>query len=58
MESTPDTDETARRPVSRDPVDPKLRATAEMILAMPIDDRLRQLESESNFFSSIRPIDS
>ena len=38
-------------------VDPKLRATTEMILAMPVDDRLRQLEAESSFFSSIRPLD-
>jgi hypothetical protein len=42
---------------SNEPVDPKLRATTEMILAMPVDDRLRQLEAESIFFSSIRPID-
>lgn len=28
-----------------------------MILAMPVDDRLRQLEAEAIFFSSIRPID-
>ena len=39
------------------PVDPKLRATTEMILAMPVDDRLRQLEAESSFFSSIRHVD-
>jgi hypothetical protein len=42
---------------SNDPVDPKLRATTEVILAMPVDDRLRQLEAESSFFSSIRPLD-
>jgi hypothetical protein len=40
------------------PADPKLRATTEIILAMPVDDRLRQLEAESSFFSSIRPLGS
>jgi hypothetical protein len=28
-----------------------------MILAMPVGDRLRQIEAESDFFSSIRPTD-
>jgi hypothetical protein len=37
--------------------DPKLRATTEMILSMPVDDRLRQLEAESKLFASIRPLD-
>ena len=37
--------------------DPKLRAMTEMILAMPVGDRLRQLEAEANFFSSVRPLD-
>ena len=36
---------------------PKLRAQTEMILSMPVDDRLRQLEAEANFFSSVRPLD-
>jgi len=64
MASTRGTDDSAR--IARagreahpndDQVDPKLRATTEMILAMPVDDRLRQLEAESRFFSSIRPLD-
>ena len=38
-------------------VDPKLRAITEMILAMPIDERLRQLQAEAEFFSAVRPID-
>jgi hypothetical protein len=65
MASIRDTDENARRPQhkrerrgSGETVDSKLRATTEMILAMPVDDRLRQLEAESSFFSSIRPVDS
>ena len=37
--------------------DPKLRAQTEMILAMPVEDRLRQLETEANFFSSVRSLD-
>lgn len=64
MASIRDSEENARLARSErtshnpnEPVDPKLRATTEMILAMPIDDRLRQLEAESSFFSSIRPID-
>jgi hypothetical protein len=59
-----DADENARRIRGRrtprnsnDAADPKLRATTEVILSMPVDDRLRQLEAESSFFSSIRPID-
>ena len=28
-----------------------------MILDMPIDDRLRQIEANANFFLSIRPLD-
>lgn len=35
----------------------KGRATTEMILSMPIHDRLRQIEAEANFFSSIRPLE-
>jgi hypothetical protein len=35
----------------------KLRAITEMILAMPVDDRLRQIEAEANLFESIRPLD-
>jgi hypothetical protein len=64
MASTRGTDGSTRRaPTGRaahptdDHADPKLRATTEMILAMPVDDRLRQLEAESRFFSSIRPLD-
>jgi hypothetical protein len=64
MTSIRDADESARRarrertPHKSDaPVDPKLRATTEMILSMPVDDRLRHLEAESSFFSSIRPLD-
>ena len=34
--------------------DPKLRAQSEMIPAMPIDDRVRQIEAEANFFASVR----
>jgi hypothetical protein len=34
-----------------------LRAITESILAMPVDDRLRQLESEASFFASIRQSD-
>jgi len=37
--------------------DPKLRAQTERILAMPIHDRLRQIEEEANFFLSVRPLD-
>jgi hypothetical protein len=37
--------------------DPKLRAQTERILAMPVADRLRQLEEEANFFLSVRPLD-
>ena len=40
-----------------EPSDAKLRATTEMILAMPVDERLRQLEAESRLFASIRPLD-
>ena len=65
MATIRDADENARmgprrrtRGSSNDPADPKLRATTEMILAMPVDDRLRQLEAESSFFSSIRSLDS
>jgi hypothetical protein len=35
--------------------DPKLRAATDMILAMPVEDRLLQLEAEANFFESVRP---
>ena len=37
--------------------DPKLRALTEMILAMSIDDRIRQIEAEANFFASVRRVD-
>jgi hypothetical protein len=37
--------------------DPKLRALTEMILAMPVEERLRRIEAEANFFSSVRPLD-
>ena len=40
------------------PSDPKLRAQTDRILAMPIHDRLRQIEEEANFFLSVRPLDS
>ena len=56
MASMRNADENARR-LRRQPVDTKLRGTTEMILAMPVDDRLRQLEAESILFSSIRPVD-
>jgi hypothetical protein len=36
--------------------DPKLRAVTDMILAMPVEDRLVQLEAEANFFASVRPL--
>ena len=39
------------------PSDPRLRAQSDMILATPIDDRIRQIEAEANFFASVRPID-
>jgi hypothetical protein len=55
MASMRNADENARR-LRRQPVDTKLRGTTE-ILAMPVDDRLRQLEAESILFSSIRPVD-
>jgi len=56
MASMRNAGENARR-LRRQPVDTKLRGTTEMILAMPVDDRLRQLEAESILFSSIRPVD-
>lgn len=37
--------------------DPELRAQTEMILAMPVEARLRQLEAEAEFFSGMQPID-
>jgi hypothetical protein len=43
--------------LSERPSDPKLRAQTERILAMAIDDRLRQIEEEANFFLSARPLD-
>jgi DNA-binding transcriptional ArsR family regulator len=36
--------------------DPKLRAQTEMILSMSVDQRLRQLEAEANFFLSATPV--
>ena len=38
--------------------DPKLRVITDMILDMPVGDRLRQIEANANFFSSVRPLDS
>jgi hypothetical protein len=38
--------------------DAKLRAITESILAMPVDDRLRQIEAEADFFGSIRQSDA
>jgi hypothetical protein len=37
--------------------DAKLRALTDMILAMPVGDRLRQIEANANFFLSVRPLD-
>jgi hypothetical protein len=37
--------------------DPKLRALTNMILDMPIGERLLQIEANANFFSSVRPLD-
>jgi hypothetical protein len=37
--------------------DPKLRALTDMILDMPIGERLLQIEANANFFSSVRPLD-
>ncbi len=39
------------------PSDAKLRAQTDMILALPVTERLRQLEAEAAFFSSLRPLD-
>jgi len=36
--------------------DPKLRAITEMIISQPVEQRLRQLEAEANFFLSARPL--
>ena len=47
----------AKTGLSERPSDPKLRAQTERILAMSIDDRLRQIEEEANFFLSARPLD-
>jgi hypothetical protein len=38
-------------------IDPKLRSATEMILAVPIEDRLRQIEAEARFFGSLRRTD-
>lgn len=35
----------------------KLRAQSEAILRQPIEQRLRQLEAEADFFASARPLD-
>ena len=37
--------------------DAKLRALTDMILAMPVGDRLLQIEANAIFFSSVRPLD-
>jgi hypothetical protein len=37
--------------------DAKLRAQTDMILALPVVERLRQLEVEAAFFASLRPLD-
>jgi hypothetical protein len=57
-------DDKARRRISESKAglnerksDPKLRAQTDRILAMPIHDRLRQIEEEANFFLSVRPLD-
>ena len=39
------------------PSDAKLRAQTDMIPALPVTERLRQLEAEAAFFSSLRPLD-
>jgi hypothetical protein len=64
MAAIRDADENARQTrrgrtprSSEDATDPKLRATTATILSMSLDDRLRQLQAESSFFSSIRPLD-
>ena len=36
--------------------DAKLRAQTDMILAVPVTERLHQLEAEAAFFSSLRPL--
>ncbi|HVJ96844.1 MAG TPA: hypothetical protein VNC41_08430 [Acidimicrobiia bacterium] len=57
--ATSDQVESHRRqsPPAGDAAGAKARATTEMILAMPVGDRLRQIEAEANFFSSVRPLD-
>ena len=47
----------AKRQLNERKSDPKLRAQTERILSMPIEDRIRQLEEEANFFLSARPVD-
>lgn len=37
--------------------DPKLRVMTERILSMPVEDRLRQIEEEADFFANVRPLD-
>jgi hypothetical protein len=46
-----------RTPHANEEREPGLRATTEMILAMPIDERLREIETEADFLSSSRPVD-
>lgn len=38
-----------------DTVDEKLVAISQQILSQPIDQRLRQIEAEANFFLTVRP---
>ena len=48
-----------RRSLGREEIsiDPKLRALSEQTLAMPVADRLRQIQAEADFFASVRPLD-
>lgn len=36
---------------------PKLRAMTDQILSMPVEDRLRQIEAEANFFAAVKSLD-
>ena len=49
--------EQAKASLNERKIDPKLRAQTERILAMPIHDRLRQIEEEANFFLTVKPLD-
>ena len=46
-----------KTPPSERVSDPKLRAETERILAMPIEERLREIEEEANSVSPVRPLD-